>query len=75
MVDAAKAAVDKATLDLGHASTSPLGGLVGTGQVNLVGGSDCAMRVWPRPDRIAKLGITVPRAACGAGHRVLGVRR
>ncbi len=41
MVDAAKAAVDKATLDLGYASiTSPLDGLVGTTNVkagNLVG--------------------------------------
>lgn len=32
----------------------------GVGQVNLLGGSDYAMRVWLRPDRIAKLGITVP---------------
>jgi membrane fusion protein (multidrug efflux system) len=41
MVDAAKAAVDKATLDLGYASiTAPLAGLVGTTNVkpgNLVG--------------------------------------
>src|SRR5215813_10136060 len=32
----------------------------GVGQINLFGGSDYAMRVWLRPDRIAKLGITVP---------------
>lgn len=30
------------------------------GQINLFGGSDYAMRVWLRPDRIAKLGLTVP---------------
>ena len=32
----------------------------GVGQINLFGGSDYAMRIWLRPDRIAKLGITVP---------------
>jgi len=32
----------------------------GVGQINLFGGSDYAMRVWVRPDRIAKLGLTVP---------------
>ncbi|MFN8095953.1 MAG: multidrug efflux RND transporter permease subunit [Vicinamibacteria bacterium] len=32
----------------------------GVGQISLFGGSDYAMRVWIRPDRIAKLGITVP---------------
>jgi len=32
----------------------------GVGQINLFGGSDYAMRVWIRPDRIARLGITVP---------------
>ena len=32
----------------------------GVGQINLFGGSDYAMRVWLRPDRIARLGITVP---------------
>src|SRR5215813_10667672 len=31
----------------------------GVGQINLFGGSDYAMRVWLRPDRIARLGITV----------------
>jgi hydrophobic/amphiphilic exporter-1 (mainly G- bacteria), HAE1 family len=32
----------------------------GVGQINLFGGSDYAMRVWLRPDRVAKLGLTVP---------------
>ena len=32
----------------------------GVGQITLFGGSDYAMRVWVRPDRIAKLGLTVP---------------
>jgi len=32
----------------------------GVGQINLFGGSDYAMRIWVRPDRIARLGITVP---------------
>ncbi len=32
----------------------------GVGQVNLLGGSDYAMRIWLRPDQIAKLAITVP---------------
>ncbi len=32
----------------------------GVGQVNLFGGSDYAMRIWVRPDRLAKLSLTVP---------------
>jgi HAE1 family hydrophobic/amphiphilic exporter-1 len=32
----------------------------GVGQINLFGGSDYAMRVWLRPDRVAKLGIVIP---------------
>src|SRR5215467_2375590 len=32
----------------------------GVGQINLFGGSDYAMRVWLRPDRIGRLNITVP---------------
>jgi HAE1 family hydrophobic/amphiphilic exporter-1 len=32
----------------------------GVGQINLFGGSDYSMRVWVRPDRIAKLALTVP---------------
>src|SRR5499427_724966 len=35
----------------------------GVGQVTLFGGSDYAMRVWLRPDRIGRLGITVPDIA------------
>src|SRR5215467_325937 len=35
----------------------------GVGQVTLYGGSDYAMRVWLRPDRIGRLGITVPDIA------------
>src|SRR5215468_10440836 len=35
----------------------------GVGQINLFGGSDYAMRIWIRPDRIARLGITVPDIA------------
>ena len=35
----------------------------GVGQVNLFGGSDYAMRVWLRPDRIGRLGLTVPDIA------------
>ena len=32
----------------------------GVGDVTLFGGSDYAMRIWVNPDRIAKLGLTVP---------------
>jgi hydrophobe/amphiphile efflux-1 (HAE1) family protein len=32
----------------------------GVGQINLFGGSDYAMRVWLRPDRLGRLGITIP---------------
>ena len=35
----------------------------GVGQINLFGGSDYAMRVWLRPDVIARLGVTVPDIA------------
>src|SRR5512144_782676 len=35
----------------------------GVGQINLFGGSDYAMRIWLRPDRIGRLGITVPDIA------------
>src|SRR3954467_4485635 len=35
----------------------------GVGSVTLFGGSDYAMRVWLRPDRIGRLGITVPDIA------------
>src|SRR6185295_13224515 len=32
----------------------------GVGQVRLFGASDYAMRIWVKPDRLAKLGLTVP---------------
>jgi HAE1 family hydrophobic/amphiphilic exporter-1 len=32
----------------------------GVGQINLFGGSDYAMRLWLRPDRIGRLKLTVP---------------
>ena len=32
----------------------------GVGQINLFGGSDYAMRIWLRPDRIGRLGLTIP---------------
>jgi hydrophobe/amphiphile efflux-1 (HAE1) family protein len=35
----------------------------GVGQVTLYGGSDYSMRVWLRPDRIGRLGLTVPDIA------------
>jgi len=40
--------------------TDNLARISGVGQVTLAGGSDYAMRVWLRPDRIARLGLTVP---------------
>src|SRR5512136_1440110 len=41
----------------------------GVGQINLFGGSDYAMRVWLRPDRIAKLAITVPDIVNAIGQQ------
>jgi HAE1 family hydrophobic/amphiphilic exporter-1 len=38
----------------------PIARIPGVGQINLFGGSDYAMRVWLRPDRIGRLGITIP---------------
>ncbi|HUK13025.1 MAG TPA: multidrug efflux RND transporter permease subunit [Thermoanaerobaculaceae bacterium] len=35
----------------------------GVGQVILFGASDYAMRIWVKPDRLAKLGLTVPDLA------------
>ncbi len=32
----------------------------GIGRVNVLGASDYSMRIWIRPDRLARLGITVP---------------
>src|SRR5882724_277088 len=39
----------------------------GVGQVQLFGTSDYAMRTWVKPDRLAKLGITVPDLANAIG--------
>src|SRR5882762_8557442 len=39
----------------------------GVGQVQLFGTSDYAMRIWVKPDRLAKLGITVPDLANAIG--------
>src|SRR6516164_9281298 len=39
----------------------------GVGQVTLYGGSDYAMRVWLRPDRIGRLGLTIPDIANAIG--------
>src|SRR6478672_4415256 len=41
----------------------PIARIPGVGQINLFGGSDYAMRVWLRPDRIGRLGLTVPDIA------------
>jgi HAE1 family hydrophobic/amphiphilic exporter-1 len=38
----------------------PVARIPGVGQINLFGGSDYAMRVWLRPDRIGRLSITIP---------------
>ena len=35
----------------------------GVGQVTAFGGSDYAMRVWVRPDRLSQLGLTIPDLA------------
>ncbi len=39
--------------------TDALSRINGVGQVNQFGGSDYAMRVWVKPDQLAKLGVTV----------------
>ena len=39
--------------------TDAIARIRGVGQVNLFGGSDYAMRLWVRPDRLAGLGLTV----------------
>jgi HAE1 family hydrophobic/amphiphilic exporter-1 len=44
-----------ATLNL----IDPLARIAGVGQVNQFGGSEYAMRVWIKPDQVAKLGVTV----------------
>lgn len=40
--------------------TDAISRIDGVGQVNLFGGSDYAMRIWVKPDRLASVGITVP---------------
>src|SRR5258706_9926043 len=47
------------TINVHHA----IARIQGVGQINLFGGSDYAMRVWLRPDRIGRLGLTVPDIA------------
>src|SRR5262245_8651039 len=41
----------------------------GVGQITVYGGSDYAMRVWLRPDRIGRLGITVPDISNAIGQQ------
>src|SRR6478672_6628061 len=41
----------------------------GVGQINLFGGSDYAMRIWLRPDRIGRLGLTIPDIANAIGQQ------
>jgi hydrophobic/amphiphilic exporter-1 (mainly G- bacteria), HAE1 family len=38
---------------------NPLSRIKGVGQVNLLGGSEYAMRIWLKPDQIARLGLSV----------------
>jgi hydrophobe/amphiphile efflux-1 (HAE1) family protein len=45
----------------------PIARIPGVGQINLFGGSDYAMRVWLRPDRISRLGLTIPDIANAIG--------
>src|SRR5258705_1795760 len=47
----------------------PIARISGVGQINLFGGSDYAMRVWLRPDRIGRLGLTVPDIANAIGQQ------
>ncbi|MGN6646285.1 MAG: efflux RND transporter permease subunit [Cytophaga sp.] len=37
----------------------PISRIKGVGQVNLMGGSEYAMRIWLKPDQIARLGLSV----------------
>src|SRR4029450_10356873 len=41
----------------------------GVGQINLFGGTDYAMRIWLRPDRMARLGLPVPDVANAIGQQ------
>src|SRR5689334_9649005 len=45
----------------------PIARIPGVGQINLFGRSDYAMRVWLRPDRISRLGLTIPDIASAIG--------
>src|SRR5215475_2174912 len=47
----------------------PIARIPGVGQINLFGGSDYAMRIWLRPDRIGRLGLTVPDIANAIGQQ------
>jgi hydrophobe/amphiphile efflux-1 (HAE1) family protein len=47
----------------------PIARIPGVGQINLFGGSDYAMRVWLRPDRIGRLGLTIPDIANAIGQQ------
>ncbi|MBP1643163.1 MAG: bepE 2 [Acidobacteria bacterium] len=40
--------------------TDAIARIRGVGQVSAFGGSDYAMRIWVRPDRLAQLGLTIP---------------
>src|SRR6187397_2949307 len=54
-----------ATININDAVAS----IPGVGQINLFCGSDYAMRVWLRPDRIGRLGLTVPDIANAIGQQ------
>src|ERR1041384_6292006 len=41
----------------------------GVGLINLFGGSDYAMRIWLRPDRTGRLGLTIPDIANAIGQQ------
>lgn len=47
----------------------PIARIPGVGQINLFGGSDYAMRIWLRPDRIGRLGLTVPDIVNAIGQQ------
>jgi HAE1 family hydrophobic/amphiphilic exporter-1 len=47
----------------------PIARIPGVGQINLFGGSDYAMRIWVRPDRIGRLGLTVPDIVNAIGQQ------
>ena len=40
--------------------TDAIARIRGVGQVSAFGGSDYAMRIWVRPDRLSQLGLTIP---------------